>query len=92
MRDPLECDAAAGVASFVDAHYEVVIVDMAASTRTCKYPSACACVDERIEGAPARLVLDSDGKLLDAGHLTELDTARTMQPQAIVDWLAKWAD
>lgn len=78
------------VAPFIDAHYEVVLVDMGRFNKNMQIPRRFG-VDERIQGAPALLVLDSDGKLLDAGHLTELDTARTMQPQAIVDWLAKWA-
>lgn len=78
------------VSSFVSAHYEVVLVDMGRFNKNMQIPKRFG-VDGRIEGAPALLVLDADGKLLDAGHLTELDTARTMQPQAIVDWLAKWA-
>ena len=78
------------VAPFIAAHYEVVLVDVGRFNKNMKILKRFG-VDERIEGAPALLVLDSDGNLLDAGHLTELDTARTMQPQAIVDWLAKWA-
>jgi len=78
------------VAPFVAAHYEVVLVDMGRFNKNMQIPKRFG-VNERIEGAPALMVLDSDGNLLDAGHLTELDTARTMQPQAIVDWLAKWA-
>jgi len=78
------------VAPFIATHYEVVLVDMGRFNKNMQIPKRFGVV-ERIEGAPALLVLDSDGKLLDAGHLTDLDTARTMQPQAIVDWLAKWA-
>ena len=78
------------VAPFIADHYEVVLVDVGRFNKNMQIPKRFG-VDERIEGAPALLVLDPDGKLLDAGHLTELDTARTMQPQAIVDWLAKWA-
>jgi hypothetical protein len=40
---------------------------------------------------PYVLITDPDGKLLNAGHAAALDEARTMQPQAIVDWLAGWA-
>jgi thiol-disulfide isomerase/thioredoxin len=78
------------VAPFVNAHYEIVLVDMGRFNKNMQIPRRYG-VNERIEGAPALLVLDADGKLLNAGHLTELDTARSMQPQAIVDWLAKWA-
>jgi len=78
------------VAPFVAAHYEVVLVDMGRFNKNMQIPKRFG-VTGRIEGAPALLVLDSDGKLLDAGHLTELDTARSMKPQAIVDWLAHWA-
>jgi thiol-disulfide isomerase/thioredoxin len=78
------------VAPFIADHYEVVLVDVGRFNKNMQIPRRFG-VNERIEGAPALLVLDSDGKLLDAGHLTELDTARTMQPQAIVDWLVRWA-
>lgn len=78
------------VAPFIANHYEVVLVDVGRFNKNMQIPKRFG-VNDRIDGAPALLVLDSDGQLLDAGHLTELDTARTMQPQAIVDWLAKWA-
>lgn len=78
------------IAPFIAAHYEVVLVDMGRFNKNMQIPKQFG-VTERIQGAPALLVVDPDGKLLDAGHITELDTARTMQPQAIVDWLANWA-
>jgi hypothetical protein len=78
------------VAPFIAAHYEIVLVDMGRFNKNMQIPKRFG-VTERIQGAPALLVVDPDGKLLDAGHITELDTARAMQPQAIVDWLATWA-
>lgn len=77
------------VAPFVAAHYEVVLVDVGRFNKNLQIPARFG-ITERLRGAPALLVVDPNGKLVDAGHIIDLDTARNMQPQAIVDWLASW--
>jgi hypothetical protein len=44
----------------------------------------------RLTGVPSLLVIDRDDRLLDAGHQEALADARSMSPQALADWLARW--
>lgn len=77
------------VAPFVAAHYEVVLVDVGRFNKNLQIPARFG-ITERLRGAPALLIVDPNSKLVDAGHIIDLDTARNMQPQTIVDWLAGW--
>jgi len=50
-------------------------------------------VTERLEGAPALLVIDPrTDRLLDPGRVSALQDARHMTPQALADWLAQWTN
>jgi len=77
------------VAPFVAANYEVVMVDVGRSNRNLQIPARFG-ITRRLEGVPFMLVVDPDGKLLNAGNAATLDEAHAMKPQAMVDWLASW--
>jgi thiol-disulfide isomerase/thioredoxin len=75
---------------FVNAHYEVVFVDVGRFDKNLQVPAAYG-ITQRLEGVPALLVVDpKTNKLLDAGHVAALADARNMSPQALADWLAQW--
>lgn len=78
------------VASFVNAHYVVVPVDVGRMDRNLDIPARWEV--KRVEGVPSLLVVDLHGKLRDAGHVAALADARSMTPQALADWLARWTD
>jgi thiol-disulfide isomerase/thioredoxin len=76
--------------SFVDAHYEVVTVDVGHFNRNLQIPARYG-ITKRLEGVPSVLIIDPyTDKLLDSGHVAALADARSMTPQALADWLAQW--
>lgn len=77
------------VASFVAAHYEVVLVDVGRFDKN-QALAARLGLSGRLAGIPTVLIVDEHGKLLNAGHVAALADARSMAPQHIVDWLARW--
>jgi thiol-disulfide isomerase/thioredoxin len=78
------------VAAFVNAHYVFVPVDVGRMDRNLDIPARWGV--RHLEGVPSLLVVDSHGKLRDAGHIAALADARSMTPQALADWLARWTD
>ena len=76
------------VAAFVRRHYVVVAVDVGHFERNLDIPRRYGV--KRLQGVPALLVVDRNGRLLDAGHVEALADARSMTPQALADWLARW--
>ncbi len=79
------------VRAFVDAHYEVVAVDVGRIDRNLQIPAHYG-VKGRLEGVPSLLVVNPrTDVLLDRGHTSALADARYMTPQALADWLAQWA-
>ena len=78
------------VKRFVDSHYEVVLVDVGRFDRNLQVPAHYGVTDP-LEGVPALLVVDPrTDRLLNAGQVTALADARTMSPQGLADWLARW--
>ena len=76
--------------AFVDAHYEVVTVDVGRFDKNLQIPAHYGIV-RRLEGVPSVLVVDpATDRLVDAGHISALSDARHMSPQALADWLAQW--
>ncbi len=76
---------------FVDAHFVVVTVDIGRFDKNGQIAARYG-IKGRLKGVPAVLVVDPrSNKLLNAGHETELADARSMGPQALADWLARWA-
>jgi thiol-disulfide isomerase/thioredoxin len=78
------------VAAFVNAHYEVAVVDVGHEDRNLDIPARYGV--KRLEGVPSLLVVDDHGRLKDAGHVAALADARHMTPQGLADWLAGWTD
>jgi len=78
------------VKAFVDAHYEVALVDVGRFDKNLQVPARYG-IHTRLQGVPSLLVVDPrTGRLLDAGHVAALADARSMSPQALADWLAQW--
>jgi thiol-disulfide isomerase/thioredoxin len=76
--------------AFVDAHYEVVTVDVGRFDKNLQIPAHYGII-RRLEGVPSVLVVDpATDRLIDAGHVSALSDARHMTPQALADWLAQW--
>lgn len=78
------------VAAFIDAHYVVVTVDVGHMDRNLDIPARHGVA--KVEGVPSLLVVDRAGRLLDAGRTEALADARSLTPQALADWLARWTD
>jgi len=77
--------------AFLDRHYEVVLVDVGHMDRNLQVPARYGVTDRLAGGVPALLIVDPrTNKLLDAGHISALEDARHMTPQALADWLAQW--
>jgi thiol-disulfide isomerase/thioredoxin len=77
--------------AFVARHYEVVLVDVGHMDKNLQIPSRYGIDDHLAGGVPALLVVDPrTNKLLDGGHISALEDARHMTPQALADWLAQW--
>jgi thiol-disulfide isomerase/thioredoxin len=76
---------------FLKAHYEIVSVDVGRFDKNLQVPARFG-ITKRLEGVPAILIVEPDGKtLVDAGHVAALADARHMTPQGLADWLAQWA-
>jgi thiol-disulfide isomerase/thioredoxin len=75
---------------FVERHYETVLVDVGRFDKNLQIPAHYG-ITERLEGVPALLIVDPHtDRLLDGGHVSALEDARHMTPQALADWLAQW--
>ncbi|HXQ11002.1 MAG TPA: thioredoxin family protein [Caulobacteraceae bacterium] len=80
------------VRAFVDAHYEVVTVDVGRFDKNLQIPARYG-ITHRLEGVPSLLVIDpASDRLIDAGHIAALADARHMTPQSLADWLAQWTN
>ncbi|MDR3509881.1 MAG: thioredoxin family protein [Caulobacteraceae bacterium] len=76
--------------AFVDAHYELVTVDVGRFDKNLQIPARYG-ITKRLEGVPSVLVVDpKTDTLLNTGHTAALSDARHMSPQALADWLAQW--
>lgn len=92
-----DCRALAGVMAlpevkrFLDAHYEVVMVDVGRFDKNGQIPAHYG-ITGRLKGVPSLLIVDPrTDKLLNPGRTAALADARSMTPQALADWLAQWA-
>jgi thiol:disulfide interchange protein len=91
----LDCRILAGVmhqpamTRFLDAHYEMVAIDIGRMDRNQQIPKRYGIA--RLEGVPAVLIVDPvRDRLLNRGRIFALADARSMTPQALADWLASW--
>jgi hypothetical protein len=93
----LDCRLLAGtmatqpLRSWLSTHYETVLVDVGHFDKNLQVPRRFG-VKSKLEGVPAVLIVNPrTGKLVNAGHITALADARSMTPQSLADWLARWA-
>jgi hypothetical protein len=78
------------VKAFIDAHYQVVTVDVGQMDKNLDIPRRYG-ITERLRGVPSLLIVDPKShKVLNQGHIAALADARSMTPQAVSDWLAQW--
>ena len=78
------------VRAFVDAHYQVVTVDVGQFDKNLQIPAHYGIL-ARLQGVPSLLIVDPrTDRLIDRGHVAALADARHMTPQALADWLAQW--
>ena len=78
------------IKTFVDAHYEVVSVNVGRYDKNLQIQKRFG-LDKRLEGVPSLLIANPDGTLVNKGHTAALIDARSMTPQGIANWLAQWA-
>ncbi|QIK77684.1 thioredoxin family protein [Sphingomonas piscis] len=91
----LDCRILAGVMerpemrTFLRRHYEVVTVDVGRFDKNMAIPQHYGI--KKLAGVPAVLIVDPrTDRLINAGRVTALADARTLSPQALADWLARW--
>jgi thiol-disulfide isomerase/thioredoxin len=76
---------------FVAAHYEWVTVDVGRFNRNLQIPARFGFHD-RLKGVPALLIATPEGALINGSDVFATADARTMTPQALADYLAKYVD
>ena len=74
---------------FVAKHYEVVEIDVGRMNRNMQIPARYGVT--KLDGVPTVLIIEPDGKLINATNSADLADARSMNPQGIANWLARWA-
>jgi thiol:disulfide interchange protein len=75
---------------FMNAHYEEVLVDVGRFNRNLQIPARFG-ITKRLEGVPALLIATPDGKLVNGGNIFATADAHNMTPQALADYLARYA-
>jgi len=76
--------------AFLNAHYEVVSVDVGRFSRNMQIPARFG-ISQDLDGVPAVLIVSPDGRLLNPGAVWAIEDVRRMTPQKLADWLAQWA-
>ena len=78
------------IKAFVDKHYEVVSVDVGRFNHNLQVPARYG-YTQRLKGVPTMLVVDpKTDKVINPDDVFALSDARSMSPQALADWLARW--
>ncbi len=92
----LDCRLLAGVMhlpamhGFMARHYEVVAVDIGRFDKNLDIPAHYG-IKGRLAGVPALLIVDpKTDRVVNAGRETALADARSLSPQGLADWLARW--
>ena len=76
--------------AFLTSHYELVSVDVGRFNKNLDIPARFG-ITTRLEGVPAIIVATPAGQIVNPGHVSAIEDARHMTPQALADWLAQWA-
>ena len=75
---------------FVDAYYEVVLVDVGRFNKNLHIPARLG-FTEKLRGVPAVLIFTQDRKVVNRGDIFTTANSRGMSPQALADYLARYA-
>jgi thiol-disulfide isomerase/thioredoxin len=75
---------------FMDAHYEIVAVDVGRFDRNLQVPARFG-FTARLKGVPTVIIATPDGKLVNRDDVFATSDARHMTPQALAGYLAKYA-
>jgi len=75
--------------AFVAKHYEVVEIDVGRMNKNMQIPARYGIT--KLDGVPTVLIVETDGTLINATNSADLADARSMNPQGIANWLARWA-
>jgi thiol-disulfide isomerase/thioredoxin len=78
------------VKRFVEAHFEVVLVNVGRYDTNLDIPARWGI--DKLAAAPTTLIVSPTGELINKDDTVALRDARAMTPQAVVDWLARWAE
>ena len=78
------------VKTFITQHYDVVTIDVGRYTRNMDIAAQFG-LGKLAGGVPEILVAEANGKLINVSNAADLEDARHMTPQALADWLARWA-
>ena len=76
---------------FMAAHYEMVPVDVGRFDRNQQIAARFG-ITARLKGVPALLIATPDGKLVNGNDIFATADASSMTPQALADYLAKYAN
>lgn len=75
---------------FIAKHFEVVVIDVGRFDKNLQVPARFG-FTARLIGVPTVIVATPDGKLVNGKDVFAMASARDLTPQAIADWLAKYA-
>lgn len=75
--------------AFIAQHYETVTVDVGHFDKNLQIPARYGVTMKEV---PCVVVLDAKGKAVNKGQELKLGSAASMQPQAVLDLLAGWAN
>ena len=76
--------------AFMAAHFEIVSVDVGRFNKNLQIPARWG-LGKLEKGVPTIIIADADGKAVNISNAADLESARSMTPQGIADWLARWA-
>lgn len=76
-------------AAFLDAHYEVVKIDVGRYDRNMDVAARFGFAG--LDGVPTIAVADADGRIVNTGAAAEWRTARERDPQEALDYFARYA-
>jgi hypothetical protein len=74
---------------FMARHYEMVMVDVGRFNKNMHIPARWG-LGRLEKGVPTVIIADADGKAVNISNSADLESARSMTPQGIADWLARW--
>jgi hypothetical protein len=77
------------IRAFIAQHYEVAVVDVGRFDKNLQIPARFG-ITTRLEGVPAVIIAEPNGRFVNRGHVAALADARHMTPQGIADWIAQW--